>query len=617
MNSTLFQSLEACFPHSGDYRRGSSGSAVHESPEPFRHFPYRERHLQCLWTDPRLRPTALKTSEGESIEVEHPGDWNLEAGPDFRNAVLLIGKEKRRVSGDLEIHIHPGGWNQHGHADDPRYANVRFHIVYFQGLEIPGLVQISLQETLSFDPRFSFENIDLTAYPYSIPSGDFPMAGMHPDQKIQWLESAGEERLRLKAERFAFAMQNKNPEQVLWEELLAALGYKNNKAPFRQLAEILPLARLRALAKTPNEAYALLLGLSGLLPANPDPKWPPDTRKFIRTVWDIWWKQSEELKELALKKSSWNLSGIRPANHPVRRLMASAFFAFDTLQLLNHCNLLTQSPSNHWNTHISWKTKCAPTALVGQSRANAIVTNILIPFQAATGKVELNLEKLPVEPSNSIIRQTAHTLFGPDHTPKVYKSALARQGLIQIFHDYVITHRLDELKNKFGGIASSLSADDRDSVPPLPNRKHPAHHPPIERHNKLAIVFLTVCTHQRQKILASPRVHGAILKAWESSNHWRVGRYVVMPDHIHLFCSPGIHEAVGIAQWVAHWKRLVSQQLPDLQSIWQRDCWDTQLRHHESYTEKWEYFQNNPVRAGLVENSNDWPFQGTVNHLPW
>ena len=444
MNSILLQSLEVCFPRAAAYRRDAAADAVCESASPFRHFPYRERHLQCLWADPRLRPAQLKTTEGEPVEVEHPGDWNLEAGPDFHNAVLLIGKERRRIRGDLEIHIHPSGWNQHGHAADPRYANVRFHVVYFQGPEIPGLIQIPLQETLAANPRFSFENIDLTAYPYSIPSGDFPLRGMHPDRKIQWLESAGEERLRLKAERFAFAMQNKDPDQLLWEELMAALGYKNNKAPFRQLAAILPLTRLRSLAKSPDEAYALLLGLSGLLPANPDPAWDAPTRKFIRSVWDFWWRQSGELKEHALAKTDWNLAGIRPANHPVRRLMAAAHYAFQLPE-----PALTDFPANHWNSYISWKTKCEPTALVGEARANAITTNILVPWRAASGATELDLGHLPVEPGNSIIRQTAYSLFGPDHTPKVYKSALARQGLIQIFHDYLITHRLDRIRKWF------------------------------------------------------------------------------------------------------------------------------------------------------------------------
>jgi REP element-mobilizing transposase RayT len=149
------------------------------------------------------------------------------------------------------------------------------------------------------------------------------------------------------------------------------------------------------------------------------------------------------------------------------------------------------------------------------------------------------------------------------------------------------------------------------------HRKHPAHHPTFESHNKLIIVFLTVCSYQRRKILASQAVQTALIDAWTSSKHWKVGRYVIMPDHIHLFCSPVGKEAENVAKWVTYWKRSVSRTLPENHPIWQRDCWDTQLRRHESYTEKWEYVRNNPVRAGLVSSPNEWPYQGTINHLPW
>jgi hypothetical protein len=241
-------------------------------------------------------------------------------------------------------------------------------------------------------------------------------------------------------------MQAREPEQVLWEELMASLGYKNNKSPFRLLAARLPLARLRSLAGSPDEAYALLLGLSGLLPCNPDPAWPADARRFMRRLWDVWWKHGAALKGLAMTRSAWSLSGLRPANHPVRRLMAAAHYAFRVPQLVYDETLLTDFPDHFWTEHISWAARCPSTALVGRSRANAIVTNILIPFRAAVGEKQPDLETLPAEPVNSIIRQTAHTLFGPDHTPRVYRTALARQGLIQIFHDYLLTHRLDELR---------------------------------------------------------------------------------------------------------------------------------------------------------------------------
>ena len=448
MQSSLFHFV-ATFPRAAQYRNGPHPQSICETAPPFRPFPYSERHIQCLWADPRLRPPLLTTTLDEPVIIEHPGEWNLEAGPDFRNAVLLIGHEKRRICGDLEIHIHPAGWQQHGHANDPRYENVRFHIVYFSGKEIPGLIQIPLQDPLAVNPSFSFDLIDLSAYPYALPIGTFPLKNMHPDAKTDLLESAGEERLRLKTERIALEIQTKDPRQVLWSELMAALGYKNNKIAFRKLAAHLPLNRLRNLASNPSEAYALLLGSSGLLPANPDADWPPDTRLFIRTIWDIWWKQSHELQETALEKSDWNLSGIRPANHPLRRLMAAAHYAFTLSEIETHNAALTNLPGSFWNTHLSWKKRSASAAIVGQSRANAIITNVLVPYRAATGASSIDLKKFPAEPANSIIRQTAHALFGPDHTSKTYSSALARQGLIQIFHDYLIPHKLAELNEKF------------------------------------------------------------------------------------------------------------------------------------------------------------------------
>ncbi len=150
-----------------------------------------------------------------------------------------------------------------------------------------------------------------------------------------------------------------------------------------------------------------------------------------------------------------------------------------------------------------------------------------------------------------------------------------------------------------------------------PERRRPAHHSFVERSNRMPILFLTVCTQDRKEILANPVVHETLLEAWQSAGQWLVGCYVIMPNHLHLFCSPVNRDAENVARWVAYWKRLVSIRLPDYRPLWQRDCWDTQLRHHESYSEKWAYVRNNPVRAGLVEHADDWTYQGIVNHLPW
>ncbi|MFA5687933.1 MAG: transposase [Kiritimatiellales bacterium] len=151
----------------------------------------------------------------------------------------------------------------------------------------------------------------------------------------------------------------------------------------------------------------------------------------------------------------------------------------------------------------------------------------------------------------------------------------------------------------------------------LPNRTHPVHYPPIEQFNKPVILFLTVCTARRRKILAQEPVHQALISAWNSAEQWHVGRYVIMPDHIHLFCSPGCHNPENVLSWTTYWKRFVSRACPELKPMWQRHCWDTQLRRDESYTEKWNYILYNPVRAGLTSTPEEWPFHGIIHHLRW
>ena len=150
-------------------------------------------------------------------------------------------------------------------------------------------------------------------------------------------------------------------------------------------------------------------------------------------------------------------------------------------------------------------------------------------------------------------------------------------------------------------------------------RKHPAHPPPIPRGNQPIILFVTVCSDKQKPILANPETSAVILQAWRVADHWLVGRYVILPDHIHLFCAPGRHEPLPVQKWAAFWKSKASNHWPHSEQhpIWQADCWDTQLRRGENYSVKWDYVRNNPVRHGLVASAEDWPYQGELNILDW
>ena len=152
----------------------------------------------------------------------------------------------------------------------------------------------------------------------------------------------------------------------------------------------------------------------------------------------------------------------------------------------------------------------------------------------------------------------------------------------------------------------------------LPARKHPAHCPPVHRHNRPIIILLTVCIRDRRHLLAHPDVHSALRDTWAAGTAWNVGTYVIMPDHIHLFCTPMLAESPGpIMQWTGAWKRLASARCPLLAGQWQRDGWDTQMRNAVHYHRKLEYVRQNPVRKQLVLHAEEWPYSGCIRPLHW
>ena len=150
-------------------------------------------------------------------------------------------------------------------------------------------------------------------------------------------------------------------------------------------------------------------------------------------------------------------------------------------------------------------------------------------------------------------------------------------------------------------------------------RKHPARQPVYNSENRANIVFVTICTRKRQTILANDTAHKIIRQAWSAADHWAVGRYVIMPDHIHLFCAPATYDHLSIKRWIAFWKAKTSLTWPtaNQRPIWQIDAWDTQLRTGDSYSAKWAYVRNNPIRHQLVARAEDWPYQGEMHSLLW
>ena len=171
-----------------------------------------------------------------------------------------------------------------------------------------------------------------------------------------------------------------------------------------------------------------------------------------------------------------------------------------------------------------------------------------------------------------------------------------------------------------GASGQAVSERARGSSPlHRPVRRAPVHFAPAERGFRSTIIYLTVCTKDRRPLLANDRAAQSIVNAWRKADFWLVGRCVIMPDHIHLFCAPNTFPTGPLKNWISFWRNAVTREWQDRNQLplWQREFWDRQLRHRDSYAAKWEYVRNNPVRHGYVKDAENWPYQGELNRLEW
>jgi len=131
------------------------------------------------------------------------------------------------------------------------------------------------------------------------------------------------------------------------------------------------------------------------------------------------------------------------------------------------------------------------------------------------------------------------------------------------------------------------------------------------------VFYVTACTHNRKRILNQPIEHESFVEFASRSTQYGVwvGRYVLMPDHLHLFITFG-PDSISLSAWMKSLKNAISKCLKSASyppRHWQKGYFDHLLRSEESYDQKWLYVRDNPVRAGLVKTVEDWPYSGEIS----
>ena len=128
--------------------------------------------------------------------------------------------------------------------------------------------------------------------------------------------------------------------------------------------------------------------------------------------------------------------------------------------------------------------------------------------------------------------------------------------------------------------------------------------------------FVTFNTYKRQRLLARPEVHEIFYNFCSKAREHdiAVGRYVIMPEHVHLFVAFPI-DGIALPGWIQSLRTVIGKRLLRLKISkphWQEGFFDHLLHSHESYAQKWDYVRRNPVRAKLCQTAESWPYQGEI-----
>ena len=394
--------------------------------------PASEGLLHGVWVRREYEERRIRTVNGAEVQVVFPGRLNGAEGPDFLDASVHV-EGRGLMRGDVEVHVRARDWISHGHHRDPFYNRVVLHVVWdadslwTERQDGEHIETVSLKGCVALNG----EGTDWKAGPLSPADCCDRVRALGPEGLGRVLDGVGDERLAAKSARFEGELDGLAPEEVLFRGLMRALGYSRNREPFLELARLLPWSAIEALAyPLPDEERsgaitAWLLGVAGLLEAAP---------ASARELWH-WLPLRREMDG-----SWWRLAGVRPANHPARRILGAGevLARFAGEGLMEGFKRATLLAAHHRDPGLLLELLVAPP-FIGRERAREMVVNVALPFFHALGgrseelsRAALQLFALaPAGQGNRKVKDMAMQL-GIGRTLKVPLTARREQGLIHL-----------------------------------------------------------------------------------------------------------------------------------------------------------------------------------------
>lgn len=253
---------------------------------------YRESLLQWIWEHLEFNVKSIQTCCKKQIKIEHPGEWNPGAGPDFLNARIQI--DDLIWHGHIEIHREEEDWYKHSHHTQPDFDGVILHVFFQRGSRSAIRSDGSTPYGLYLTPFLEKPLYNLLETKNQ--SDLLPCSGINQyisdDVFHQQVIKSKQEYFEYKKEELIrFEPLDPIPSES-WKisfitGIYSALGIPRNRRPMVELAQ--------SIYRTPSL--------------------PEDKDKFIRFIVDIADIENRE---------KWNHTGMRPSGRPDRRIYQAA-----------------------------------------------------------------------------------------------------------------------------------------------------------------------------------------------------------------------------------------------------------------------------------------------------
>jgi hypothetical protein len=396
-------------------------------------------------------PATLTTVDGIPLELVHRGAWSHGLGPDFNDALILFGGKELRA-GSVEIHLRTRSWVDHGHHLDPAYNAVVLHVVGRHDGTDTRRQDGAIVPVAEIGPSDRFAAPEFSEWDWSRVGGNCcaeRLARVDPLTLREILFRLGDIRLAARSARLEALLPSEPPGEILWAELLDGLGYAANRQPMRTLAELVRLSAIEDLLQTApatgriDLARGVLLGAAGFLPLSPiEAHIARLSDKDLAALEEAWHDRGEPWRSYALSPTTWQRARVRPANHPVPRLLAAASMVTAASLLSGFHTALLEL------LHSAAGPVAALRALaashdgpgIGEDRALDMVASSLIPFALAlaahSGDASLadaasrHWERLPSAAPNAVSRRAAQQVAGSAPLGKI--GARGAQGLLHL-----------------------------------------------------------------------------------------------------------------------------------------------------------------------------------------